>query len=213
MFGCFFHLSQTVLRKIKDLGLTNLYCSSEEIRKYTKMLVALAFVPPTDITNVFESLHDVIPDELDDLVLYFEDTWIGRPCRRGRGRDAMFPPSVWSVYERAVSEHPRTNNLLEGWHRAMQMSIGHMHPTIYKFIDILRLEQNHTSNKVIRLDCEQHEDVKYSKYVRVNKAIPKIISKYSSRDPLEYLHSISLEKAESRVTMSMPIVEIPVPKK
>ena len=35
------------------------------------------------------------------------------------------------------SEHPRTNNPLEGWHRAMQMSLGHIHPTIYKFIDII----------------------------------------------------------------------------
>ena len=119
------------------------------------MLVALALVPPMEIINVFESLHDVIPDELDDLVLYFEDTWIGRPCRRRGRRNVMFPPSVWSVYEHVVSEHPRTNNSLEGWHRAMQMSVGHMHPTIYKFTDILRLEQNHTSNKVIRINSGQ----------------------------------------------------------
>ena len=73
----------------------------------------------------------------------------------------------------------------------MQMSIGHMHPAIYKFIDILRVEQNHTSNKVIRIDTGQHDDVKQSKYVRVNKAISKIVSEYSSRDRLEYLRSIS----------------------
>ncbi|XP_064100295.1 uncharacterized protein LOC135211117 [Macrobrachium nipponense] len=109
VFGCFFHLSQAVWRKIQDLGLTNLYCTKEEIRQYSKILVALAVVPPDDIINVFESLHDVIPDELDELVFYFEDTWIGIPCRRGR-RDALFPPSVWSVYERVVSEHPPTNN-------------------------------------------------------------------------------------------------------
>ena len=35
------------------------------------------------------------------------------------------------------------------------MSIGHMHPTIYKFIETLRLEQSHTSNKVIRIDSGQ----------------------------------------------------------
>ena len=64
----------------------------------------------------------------NDLVLYFEDTWIGRPCRRGRRGNAMFPPSVCSVYELVVSEHSRTNNSLEGWHRAMQMSLGHIHP-------------------------------------------------------------------------------------
>ncbi|XP_068237065.1 uncharacterized protein [Palaemon carinicauda] len=122
VLGCFFHLSQAVWRKIQDLGLNDLYCGSEEVRKYTKMLVALAFVPPNEIVNVFELLQDVVPDELDDLVLYFEDTWIGRPCRRGRRRNAMFPPSVWSVYERVLSELPRTNNSLEGWHRAIQMS-------------------------------------------------------------------------------------------
>ncbi|XP_068208558.1 uncharacterized protein [Palaemon carinicauda] len=190
VLGCFFHLSQAVWRKIQDLGLNDLYCGSEEVRKYTKMLVALAFVPPNEIVNVFELLQDVVPDELHDLVLYFEDTWIGRPCRRGRRRNAMFPPSVWSVYERVLSELPRTNNSLEGWHRAIQMSVGHMHPTIYKCVNILKLEQNHTANKVIRIDSGQ--DIgKNTKYVRVNKAISRIVSEYSSTEPIEYLRSIS----------------------
>lgn len=72
VFGWFFHLSQTVWKKIQALSLTNLYCSSEEIRTYTKMLLALAFIPPSNIINAFESLQDLIPDQLEDLVLHLK---------------------------------------------------------------------------------------------------------------------------------------------
>ena len=43
-----------------------------------KMLVALACVPVQDVVTAFESLVEDIPDELMPLIVYFEDTWIGR---------------------------------------------------------------------------------------------------------------------------------------
>ena len=45
------------------------------------MLSALAFVPPNDVIRYFELLIDKIRndfnDECDDLIYYFEDTYIG----------------------------------------------------------------------------------------------------------------------------------------
>ena len=42
------------------------------------MLVALAFVSAHDIVRAFEELQDIVPQEIDALLDYFEDTWIGR---------------------------------------------------------------------------------------------------------------------------------------
>ena len=42
----------------------------------------------------------------------------------------------------------KTNNAVEGWHRAIKASLGYVHSTIFKFIDFLRREQSATENKL-----------------------------------------------------------------
>ena len=48
----------------------------------------------------------------------------------------------------------------------MQSTLGHHHPTIYKLIEVLRLEQSHSEDRYIRL-AAGHRDAKNSKYTRV----------------------------------------------
>ena len=66
------------------MGLAELYLNDEEIRVRCKMLVTLAFVPVQDVVVAFDTLVADILDELIPLIDYFEDTWIGRPGRRGQ---------------------------------------------------------------------------------------------------------------------------------
>ena len=46
-----------------------------------KMLLSLAFVPPVNVIDLFNDLTDQgdFPTELQLVIDYFEDTWIGRP--------------------------------------------------------------------------------------------------------------------------------------
>jgi len=59
--------------------------------------VALAFVPPQDVTEAFDLLVDSMPqgiDRMDEVVTYFEHTYIRGRRLRGRGgnyREASFP--------------------------------------------------------------------------------------------------------------------------
>jgi len=75
--------------------------------------MALAFIPPVDVISVFEDLMnspfftDNI-DEIRDFLNYFEDTWIGRPGRRGLRTAAIFPIPLWNVYRQALEELPKT---------------------------------------------------------------------------------------------------------
>ncbi|KAG0441956.1 hypothetical protein DMUE_0664 [Dictyocoela muelleri] len=50
--GCFFHISQILFRKIQSSGLTTYYKSSSQIRECLKMILALAFVPKNDLSNM-----------------------------------------------------------------------------------------------------------------------------------------------------------------
>lgn len=48
------------------------------------MLMDLAFVPPDDVIASFDELltssyYDKHSENLDDLITYFEATWIGKP--------------------------------------------------------------------------------------------------------------------------------------
>ena len=187
--GCLFHLSQCVWRKIQQLQLSQEYQGDEQKRTFCKMLLALAFVPADEIVTAFETVIENIPENFEPLVDYFEDTWIGRPFRRGR-RNPTFPPDMWSVYSRVQTDLPRTNNAVEGWHNAMQSTLGHHHPTFYKLVEVLRLEQSHTENRLVRLNAG-HRDAANSTYMRVTSALKTVVADFENRNTEEYLRAIS----------------------
>lgn len=50
----------------------------------------------------------------------------------------MFPIKLWSFYELVIIGKPRTNNLVEGWHKALEQSAGkHNHTKVSKDLEIL----------------------------------------------------------------------------
>ena len=66
--------------------------------------------------------------------------------------------------ERTIAEKPRTNNILEGWHRRFNTIVAKHHPNIYEFIYI---------------------------YVRKgNERILRVVQSYGDRDNMEYLRGI-----------------------
>ena len=77
-----------------------------------------------------------------------EDTWICRPGRHGIRRNPLFPILVSSIFQRVIEGLLRTNNAIAGWHLAFQGTVGSNHPTIYKLIEAMQLEQSHTENLV-----------------------------------------------------------------
>ena len=155
------------------------------------MLVSLAFVPPVDVIAAFETLLDNIPADLEPLVDYFEDTWIGRPHRRGQRRNPMFSIDVWSIYDRVIDGLPRTNNSIEGWHSAFQRTVGSNHPTIYKLIEAMQLEQSHTENIIIQIAQGRTVVKKNARYERIDQACRTIVTAYRRRQHMDYLRAIA----------------------
>ena len=60
-------------------------------------------------------------------------------------------PQIWCHFENAREMRQKTNNAVEGWHRAIKGRLGYVHPTICKSIDFLRREQSAAENKLISL--------------------------------------------------------------
>ena len=188
--GCFFHFSQANWRKIQDLGLSSIYRDEETVRTTIKSFVSLALIPMMDMDIGFEKLLENLDERLEPFVHYFEDTWMGRVGRLGKKSKPLFEPALWNQFENARDGKQKTNNSVEGWHRAFQMGMGCAHPTICKFIQYLRNEQSLTENRITRIIAG--EDVyKRPEYVHRQNRLAKILKDYQNSIILKELEGIS----------------------
>nr|CAI5828080.1 unnamed protein product [Callosobruchus analis] len=137
-------LVECILRKIQTEGLIKKYETEPEFALKMKFLSALAFVPTTDVVEAFEILCDenMLPEDAQPILDYFEDTWIGRPQRRQHRRSPRFSHSMWNCFNTVVEGLPKTNNSIEGWHRAFEAQSSADHPNIWKFVKAIQREQS-----------------------------------------------------------------------
>ena len=77
ILGCLFHLGQSLWRRIQNDGLSGAYRDDENVKMYSKMLIALSFVPPEDVGAAFDELNESRPDNLENVYNYWEDNYIG----------------------------------------------------------------------------------------------------------------------------------------
>jgi len=122
--GCHFHLSQSVLRKVNELGLKTTYEGDAEFALHIRMLMALAFVPTDDVPAAFDIVCNSMPDTCKPVAEYFDSTYVrGSVGRRNRHRPPQFPPNIWNASERFAATLPTTNNHVEAWHNRLQTLI------------------------------------------------------------------------------------------
>jgi hypothetical protein len=86
--GCFFHLTQCIMRKIQALGFKARYKQDAEFALNLRLLAAIAFVPVDLVEMAFEVVVQScrIPDVCSDITAYFEDMWIGSHPRNAKIR-------------------------------------------------------------------------------------------------------------------------------
>ena len=185
--GCFFHLCSNVWKRIQHLGLQQRYNDDQEFSLHLRMLCALAFLPPDDVVQGFEDLTDHIrinyQGEVDNLLEYFEDTYIGRHRRNAPRRTAMFPVVLWNMFHRTDEEIPRTNNSVEGWHRSFHARVSSCHPIFWKFLQILQNEENYIRVKIIQNEVWHPAEPQ--------RRILAIADDFPNRETLPYLRSIT----------------------
>ncbi|CAK1591269.1 unnamed protein product [Parnassius mnemosyne] len=191
VMGCLFHLGQCLWRKIQELHLVEEYRNDENVRMHLKMLLALSFVQEGDVITAFEELTESCPREIDAVIDYWEDTYIGRQ-RRNRRADPKFPIHVWNVHDRVHQGLPRTNNSVEGWHHAFQHTVDCHHPCIFKLIDHFRKEQDRVEIELERFrDGFRNPEASKKKYVQLNRRLETLMGNYNNDDLLPYLRGIS----------------------
>lgn len=148
--GCFYHLTQSTWRRIQELGLTNVYRESEEFKLFVGMMDGLAFLPLDDIPAGMRVLRNLVPDGAEDLLDYFDATYVSgrfRPRQDGnalllRRAPPMFPAVLWNQHNATVNGDPRTNNICESFNQRFKQLVGHYHPDVWRCIQWFRLEES-----------------------------------------------------------------------
>lgn len=72
--GCYFHLSQSILRKVNEVGLKAVYETDNNVREFVRSVAALAHVPVSDVPDAFDQLTETAPNvpHLDEVRTYFK---------------------------------------------------------------------------------------------------------------------------------------------
>ncbi|XP_054290536.1 uncharacterized protein LOC129005610 [Macrosteles quadrilineatus] len=136
---CFFHLCQNSWKHIQGLGLSSVYKSQPTIKLYCGMMDALAFLPVKDLSAGMLYLWSTAPVELADLLLYFEQTYVGGPV--GSVVQATFPPSLWNMHEIVLAGHDKTNNNCEAWNRRFKELVGRQNPSFWTVVQALQKDE------------------------------------------------------------------------
>ena len=192
--GCFFHLQQCIWRHIQRLGLVTAYRERDgKFALSAKSLAALAFVPVPDVYAAFTELlsSSSFDPRMDEVVEYFENTWIGRLSALGSRQDPIFEVQLWNVYERTKNGEYRTNNNVEGWHRRFQSVLQCSNPTIFKCIDAIKMEQKRYEDVIARLNSGESPPPQRKRYKEANVRIERIVNSYNGHDFVTYLHGLS----------------------
>jgi hypothetical protein len=105
---------------VQSNGLQFRYVNDSNLELELRKLAALKYVHENNVISVFEFLLDSEScgkneESLSDLINYFKDTWIGKPCRRVR-RALIFFINVWNCYSLLKYDIQQTNDSVEGWH-------------------------------------------------------------------------------------------------
>jgi hypothetical protein len=196
--GCYFHLTQSLLRKVGECGLKRDYETDNEIRSFIRCLPALACVPTEDVVVAFDALMEHMPanEKVNEVATYFENTYVrgrrlaGRPGPVARFGQPIFAIASWNHYDAALEGIARTNNSVEGWHHSLQsIFMGH-HPSMWSFLT--GLQRDSQLNKASYLGASAGSVNVGKKIYRDLKArVQRVVGGYGTCDVITYLRAIA----------------------
>lgn len=162
-----------------------------EVRKSFSYLKFLPFVPLKDIIHAFKLIKSVSSKKMECVFDYFEEYYIGKPISSGEsGRIARslprFPIKIWNLYDRLLTDLPRTNNSIEAWHKSFELDVK-KHPTVAKLVEHFRKEQKNTHIVCTQLLCANDKIKRKKCEIEKDEHIKSIVLSYNKNDCLNYL--------------------------
>ncbi|XP_016657784.1 uncharacterized protein LOC107883002 [Acyrthosiphon pisum] len=145
---CYFHLCQSVWRKIQEYGLVKKY-KDKQFQRDVAMITGLAFLPVNYVKKGMDILYEKFQNQdADQILTYFDTTYVNGRYRNKKNVELkyiltrtapLFPPSIWNVFELTKAGIGRTNNISEGWNNKFTTLVRINHLNIWLFIEALQM--------------------------------------------------------------------------
>jgi hypothetical protein len=193
--GCYFHLSQSVLRKVNEIGMKSEYETDVELRGSVRCLSALSHVPVADVAEAFDVLAESMPphEKMNELLTYFEHSYIRGRRVRGRGENyspALYPIPRWNQLAAAGDGIALTTNIVEGWHHGIQSLFMCSHPSMWNFFEGLNKDcRKQVASFLQATTGVQHVGSK--RYRDLIARVARAVNGYGETDVLTYLRAIA----------------------
>ncbi|XP_050519261.1 uncharacterized protein LOC126893282 [Diabrotica virgifera virgifera] len=187
--GCFFHFCQAIWRKVQQLGLAQLYRDEQFFKTLIKSFCALSFVPPAEVSQVFELLETELIDSFGEderchsFIDYFITTWVGRTLPP---RNPYYAIGMWNCNNITLEGLPRTTNSAESFHHAFNSMFSCRHPNPYILIEKLIKEQLRQDLISSRLEAGL-EEVQDNRYQRANGRLANLLRNYNNMNVGQFL--------------------------
>jgi len=106
--GCFYHLTQSTYRKVQDFGLQTQYREDQNLIEFCGKMDGLAFLPVEDVKDGMAYLKNIVPEEVETLLNYFDATYVNGKYRQVKNENnkivlrncpPIFLPNLWNVHE------------------------------------------------------------------------------------------------------------------
>ena len=111
-------------------------------------------------------LKPTLPADLHDFIDYYERTWIGTP-----GHPLLFSPWMWNHQD---------------WHNGFASLVAIPNPTIWHFLDYLKLEQGLTEWKMVERSMKEPVQPRQKKWIDYDARLQSLVDGYEEEDTMKY---------------------------
>jgi len=111
----------------------------------------------------------------------------------GQGRRKHCPVYCWNQYDCCLAGLPRSSNLAEGWHNGFRSLVQCTNPTIWKFLEALKLEQGLTDQKITDRLMRRPPPQRAAKWIRYDSLLESFMQAYDNQEyeVIDYLSAVS----------------------
>lgn len=195
--GCLFHFGQIIYRAIMSHGLKARYGKDEEFNSNVRMIIALAFLDPDEIPEMFEEVVLWMGDEDDvsQFINWFRNNYVAKhvddTSTQSQSSLTQFSQEFWSVKSLVELGLPRTQNSVEAWHRRFKTLVDVAHPGVFALMKKLREEIHYQTGLIDRAIRDEKPDYLGKVYEQREKEIVSIVRSKDSISTQQYLFAIS----------------------